>query len=242
MRHKQILFHFCEVLCGATLRLRDLHIRKLPYSKPRDHQDAAREWGSGRFGPFHFLLRDDNLHIFLPARIPRVAHSATDTSGTKGIFPLIQINFVRSGRPTFFGEGEAMKSAARKGAGGTIRVNGHVTQLSNSHRPGYPGCVAGVLSDACARCRRSQTCRAQCIRRTSPRRSLVHAMSCYRTAHGGNVQPGAQLRRDRKAARNDGAFAEGFSEDQPPEHAESGYSARTGRRYRELYPQSEDQH
>jgi len=37
-------------------------------------------------------------------------------------------------------------------------------------------------------------------------------------------------------------FAEGLSEDQPPEHAESGYSARTGRRYRELYPQSEDQH
>ena len=104
MRHKQILFHFCEVLCGATLRLRDLHIRKLPYSKPRDHQDAAREWGSGRFGPFHFLLRDDNLHIFLPARIPRVAHSATDTSGTKGFFPLIQINFVRSGRPTFCNE------------------------------------------------------------------------------------------------------------------------------------------
>ena len=85
------------------------HIRKLPDSKPRctdkaHHQDSAREWGSGRFGPFHFLLRDDNLHIFLLARIPRAAHSATDTSGTKGIFPLIQINFVRSGRPTFCSE------------------------------------------------------------------------------------------------------------------------------------------
>ena len=48
--------------------------------------------------------------------------------------------------------------------------------------------------------------------------SWCKAVSCYRAAHGGHVGSGAKL--DRKPARNDGVFAEGVSEDQPPEHAE----------------------
>ena len=65
---------------------------------PIGSHDKKVRIAGGRLLPQH--LADRVSSGILLVRIPRAAHSGTDTSGTKGIFTLIQINFTGSIRPT----------------------------------------------------------------------------------------------------------------------------------------------